>query len=142
MTECQGAAQATNPCAACGRKTGRRRRRRLCEVCYAQPDVRSRFAPVKARSRSALHGRHDGLPLPYAPTDAEPGSDLKIDILQARVRAKQQLFHPRDLVLPRRWERMTGAEVLRLLELLEFLNEAFPAAADSAAVHLSIAKVG
>lgn len=65
----------------------------LCWHCYHTEGV----AVLYVQRRPRIEGDRTGVqPLPDAPTRAIPGSPAKIDVLQARASAGQQLWHPLD----------------------------------------------
>jgi hypothetical protein len=65
-----------------------------CSTCYKYPEVRATFAA----SKYARKGRNDfcGRGTRPTPTDAEPGSERKLSVLEARAQAGQELFHDQD----------------------------------------------
>lgn len=88
--------------AACGRPVTLTGLRGLCVHCYVDPEVRDRTAvgvllagdvpPVKAKATRKRKER----PLPV-PTGVPPGPDTgKVEVLAARVKAGQALWHPLD----------------------------------------------
>ena len=66
-------------------------RRRLCSRCYAQGAIGNRYVP--ARVATDFYGNP---PAPAEPTDAQPGSPDKIEVLAARAQAREKLWHPLD----------------------------------------------
>lgn len=83
--------------------------RGLCRPCYrAQRDF---YAHLERKGRKHVYpgqfpDTYVRRALPARPTDAEPGSEAKIQVLIARLAARVSLHHPRD----RRW----GMEPVRL----------------------------
>ncbi len=74
------------------------RPKRLCGPCSYTPAGR-RTAPVQhsCTNRKGARADFNGTPPPApAATDAAPGSEEKIVVLQARVAAGVQPYHPRD----------------------------------------------
>jgi hypothetical protein len=78
------------------------RPRRLCWCCYYCPGVRDLY-PVT--SKYALNRRlgsgqgNGGYRLPELPTDAAPGSEAKIRVLEERIARREALWHPADLTI-------------------------------------------
>lgn len=69
------------------------KKRGLCKRCYNNPRIRKRY-PVPAK-----YVEYTTVPnLPDEPTQAQPGSEEKMQILERRMRAGTQLFHPMDNV--------------------------------------------
>lgn len=67
----------------------------LCRACHADLPTRRRYAGWKR----AMHVYPDA-PVPAAATVAEPGSEAKLLVLEARAQAGEALHHPQD----RRWD--------------------------------------
>jgi hypothetical protein len=83
------------PCRHCGMAPVNRPRG-LCWHCWHDADVRALYPP--SASKFARRGNgcgHGGYQLPE-PTDALPGSEEKIRVLEERARRREQLFHPLD----------------------------------------------
>jgi hypothetical protein len=80
-------------CAHCGREA-HLQSRRLCRPCWLDPELRAAYGTATRRADDlpAVTG-HD----PDGPTDAEPGSEAKIVILQRRLWAGHRLWHPGDV---------------------------------------------
>jgi hypothetical protein len=84
------------------RKRKRCRPRGLCFVCHSDAEIRDLYPAGSAAGKNAKYARRaeaDGYragPLPAAPTDAPPGSEEKMRVMRARVRAGEQLHHPGD----------------------------------------------
>lgn len=70
-------------------------RRGLCRPCYRDPDVRAQYAVIPT-TNCGLALSNAKLPMPNTPTDAQPGSEEKVAILEARAAAGEQLWHPKD----------------------------------------------
>ena len=85
----------------------------LCHRCRLTPEVRALYP-----SRSKYRNRGRGLGIcskgrPAQPTAAPPGSDEKIDVLEARAEEHVDLFHEQDQVDRRHYTRTrTRAEYL------------------------------
>lgn len=97
------------PCRHCG-KVRTFRRRMLCGTCYDRPAVR------EAAGGGFGHGyegrrRRPGRRLPAEPTDALPGTEAKIRVLERRAARGEQLFHPLDA-------RLDAADLAAALESL------------------------
>lgn len=65
----------------------------LCGRCYQDPAVRAIYT---TQTPPEVPDRYGFQPLPELPTDARPGSEAKISILEARALTGSQLWHPRD----------------------------------------------
>lgn len=90
---------------------GRLPARGLCQGCYNNPAVRLRYPLVGGTGGASSAGGAGGasrgirldnravLPLPPSPTDAMPGSDAKLDVLEERARQGYALWHPDDLTV-------------------------------------------
>lgn len=61
--------------------------------CVAARDARQRTMQGADSHRAA--------PLPDEPTDARPGSEEKVRVLEQRARCRRQLFHPQDATFRR-----------------------------------------
>jgi hypothetical protein len=115
-----------SPCKHCGKKPGRRvRRRGLCSACYDDLTIRSQYAAQAADRSAPGAGQEFNGPakLPRRPTAAAPGSRGKIAVLAQRAQGRLSLFHPADLIMPPdAWgwavvcegESLTAAGVVRL----------------------------
>jgi hypothetical protein len=81
------------PCAHCGRCRYLPSRGH-CSTCYKLAEVRATFGV----SKYARKGRNDfcGRGTRPTPTDALPGTDGKLRVLQRRAQAGQELFHDQD----------------------------------------------
>jgi hypothetical protein len=81
------------PCAHCGRCRYLPSRGH-CSTCYKLAEVRATFGA----SKYARKGKGDfcGRGTRPTPTDAEPGSERKLSVLEARAQAGQELFHDQD----------------------------------------------
>lgn len=86
----------TKTCTACGVRTATRARG-LCHPCYRDLPVRLATPPLSTNAHA--HGEVDFVGqanLPDSPTDAQPGSEDKIQVMIRRAGLRQQLHHPRD----------------------------------------------
>lgn len=73
----------------------------MCGKCYADPDNRALY--VGERGAPQLHEFHARLCLYVCrplgePTTALPGTPERVAVLEARVAAGLELFHPEDYV--------------------------------------------
>ena len=84
-------------CRECG-NVRRLRPRLLCPRCYENPAVRAKYPPLSTDNC----GRNAAGPVPAAATSFEPGTPEKVAVLEARVAAGEQLWHPKDARLPAR----------------------------------------
>jgi hypothetical protein len=80
-------------CRHCGREQKRLRPRGLCWTCYYTPAVIALY-PSKTRYGLWLT-KFDAL-LPLEATEAEPGSEAKVRVMEERVRLGYSCFHPDD----------------------------------------------
>ena len=69
-------------------------RRGLCRICYRNPHIRRHYG--KMPTVEGLGSGNAKLPMPSTPTDARPGSEDKIKVLEQRALAGEQLWHPKD----------------------------------------------
>lgn len=91
-------------CRHCGRAKSPRARswRGLCWSCYWKPAIRQSYPTrtnqfdARPRPRRRPDGPAVGRPIPDEPTEAPPGSRLKVEVLAERARRRQQLWHPED----------------------------------------------
>lgn len=73
------------------------RPRGLCSGCYYQPGVPQQYPSTSIYARIGIHARRTGVQsVPTEPTEAEPGSEEKIQILEARAERGERLHHPDD----------------------------------------------
>lgn len=72
------------------------RPRRLCWRCYHQPDIKDMYQPTTKHGNRGLGNHNQRVPLPPCPTDAQPGSEAKVRVLEERAKADVALFHPLD----------------------------------------------
>jgi hypothetical protein len=74
------------------------RPRGLCWSCFYKPGVRDQYPPVKLCGwhDDELNWRMYSSGHAEAPIAAEPGTEAKIQMLAARVKARQELHHPGD----------------------------------------------
>jgi hypothetical protein len=75
------------------------RPRGLCWSCYYTPGVRERFPSTSKFARRGVGNHNIVEVLPDAPTDALPGSEAKVAILEERARQGVSLWHPLDAPL-------------------------------------------
>lgn len=80
-------------------------RRGLCRPCYRDPEIRGRYPcggtlSVAGTGNSHERDRTGGVRLDPSPTDAEPGSPRKQEVMKARESRGYSLFHPDDARLP------------------------------------------
>ena len=92
-----------NLCRHCQQKKANRPRG-LCWNCYYTPGLKehypstSKYASRRAKGQTPAPEDFEGrAPLPRRSTDAEPGSEEKIRVLEERARLGLALFHPRDV---------------------------------------------
>lgn len=71
------------------------RPRGLCAACYYADGVRERY-PTRLINQNPHIGRPCGENTTPEPTDAAPGSEAKILVLQQRLKQGQDLWHPLD----------------------------------------------
>jgi hypothetical protein len=83
-------------------RTGKMRRRGLCESCWRDVDIRIQY-PARDRSGNPVSSVYEkpirdrvSKGMPKTPTEALPGSEEKILVLMARAAAKLNLHHPDD----------------------------------------------
>lgn len=73
------------------------RPRGLCARCYHAPGVRNLYARVRdadyTRRGLGLSGTSQP---PESPTDAAPGTEDKVRVLEERAASGRALWHPRD----------------------------------------------
>jgi hypothetical protein len=103
-------------CKHCRRPQRSLRTRGLCQPCYNVPSVREKF-PIEGGLVAACARRgvgHSGAGLPE-PTDARPGSEAKVRVLEERARLGQALWHPLD---SRYQEQAPAAELVDRLASL------------------------
>ena len=73
------------------------RPRGLCWTCFYTPGVRELYPRDEKRGKRGIHGeRGGGYELPDFPTKAWPGSEEKVEVLEARALLGTALFHPED----------------------------------------------
>ncbi len=71
------------------------RPRGLCWPCYYAPGVRDRYPSTSKYARRSYGNYFRTGPLP-TPTDAAPGSEEKLRVLESRAAAGEQLHSPLD----------------------------------------------
>jgi hypothetical protein len=98
----KGKSVSTALCRTCGERPGNRRRG-CCRTCYLTRGLgRGAESPFKTGRRQPHAARAgDGLsqhsrPLPPEPTDALPGTDEKMAVMQERDRLGYHIHHPHD----------------------------------------------
>jgi hypothetical protein len=85
------------PCRHCG-QAPINRPRGLCWHCWHDAEVRDLYPPSVSKFARRGNGcGHGGYRLPE-PTDALPGTEAKVRVLEERARRREQLFHPQDAV--------------------------------------------
>jgi hypothetical protein len=67
----------------------------LCYICYYNPRIRKQYKDDMAEAE-AFPTEQVPYPLPRLPTDAQPGSEDKIEVMALRVERKEALHHPKD----------------------------------------------
>lgn len=72
------------------------RPRGLCWSCFYTPEVRDLYPISSKFARRGLGIGNSTVVLPPYPTQAQPGSQEKIAILQQRAFSRHELFHPED----------------------------------------------
>ena len=85
------------PCKNCEERGGAQGRG-LCWKCFYNPEIRKRF-PLNRSSTRRLgigHGAESDYRTPSTPTDAFPGSEEKIAVLEKRLWSGEKLWHPED----------------------------------------------
>jgi hypothetical protein len=87
-------------CLHCGRTAGGRRRG-LCVTCYRLPAVRGAYPALRGTGAPATPAAGGG-PAPR-PTDALPGTEDKVAVLELRAEAGVSLWHARDGRQPEDW---------------------------------------
>lgn len=86
------------------------RPRGLCWSCYYTPGVRELYPSTSKYARRGVTNFSGAAPLPTVPTTAAPGTPEKIEVMEQRAKAGQELFHPLDARLT-----STRAGFVRLL---------------------------
>jgi hypothetical protein len=86
------------------------RPRGLCWSCHRKPDVRAQYP---SESKYAKRGENfcRRAPLPPAPTPHPPGSAKKIEAMEARALAGEELFHPSDATWDEFYAGLVGGGV-------------------------------
>ncbi len=74
------------------------RPRGLCWTCYYMPGVRELHPSTSKFAQQGVGIGFGKDQLPANPTDARPGTEEKIKVLEARAEAKTSLWHPNDAV--------------------------------------------
>src|SRR5262245_5557171 len=90
------AANAGRMCRHCGRFKATRARR-LCWKCSLDVGIRALYPSESKFARRGVENFAGDAPLPE-PTSVPPGPE-KVAVMQARARAGQAIFHPRDAAL-------------------------------------------
>lgn len=114
MEPASATTQSTVVCLYCEKPGAKVIFRGLCTACYSRPKIRAMFPlepgaidpkkrnppvyrPNRVEECIRIHlSRSEELPLPDEATDAIPGSDAKVAILEERARKGEALFHPSD----------------------------------------------
>ena len=78
------------------------RPRGLCWSCYYKPGVRDLYPSTSKFARRGVCDFNGRCVLPPAPTDALPGTEDKVRVLEERARMRQSLWHPEDAPCVRR----------------------------------------
>lgn len=102
----QNRSQAQPWCKHCG-KVGLTRSRGLCYACYQNYEIRKQYGSytkVPFGSEFNLDSRSRPLPLPDQPTEAVPGSEQKVAIMEQRLQSGRSIFHPHDYTWDRDFE--------------------------------------
>jgi hypothetical protein len=68
----------------------------LCWSCYYTPGVREKYPSTSKHARRYPETFRGKRPLPAEPTQARPGTEAKILVMQARAERGDQLHHPAD----------------------------------------------
>ncbi len=85
-------------CRHCGLKAVNRPKG-LCWTCYYRPGVAALYPSTSVFARRGhANGFHQPAP-PARPTDAEPGSEAKLTVLESRAARGEGLWHQGDPVL-------------------------------------------
>ncbi|MHB1425717.1 MAG: hypothetical protein ACYC3I_21320 [Gemmataceae bacterium] len=72
------------------------RPRGLCWSCYYTPGVRELYPSTSKFARRGVGDFNGPIHLPVQPTEALPGSQEKVAILEERARLGVSLWHPDD----------------------------------------------
>lgn len=67
----------------------------LCYICYYSPQIRKKYKEDRDEDRK-YPTEQIPYPLPAQPTDAQPGTEAKIEVMAERVARKEALHHPHD----------------------------------------------
>lgn len=89
------AVRADGMCRHCTKKKCNRPRG-LCWTCYYAPGVTALYPITSKYARKGVGNVTGDRPMPPAPTTAAPGTEEKMQVLEARAEALQSLFHPAD----------------------------------------------
>lgn len=87
------------------------RPRGLCWSCYYTPGVKALHPSTSKYAQRGVGNITGNRPLPKVPTDAEPGSEEKIAVLEERAKRGECLFHPRDKKYDTRPSGVPGVRV-------------------------------
>lgn len=88
---------------------GQSKARKLCSACYADLAIRNAYPRVDDRfgvNSGANVPPNAAPPLPAEPTQANPGSEEKIAVLEARYARGEAIFHPDDLTAREWWQSL------------------------------------
>lgn len=83
-------------CRHCG-KVKVNRPRGLCWSCYYSPGVRALYPSTSKFARRGIEDLDGPVALPSIPTDALPGTEEKVAVLEERARLGVSLWHPEDV---------------------------------------------
>lgn len=72
------------------------RPRGLCWSCYYKPGVRDQYPSESIYARRGVGGNNQGVDPPPYPTDAIPGTDEKVAVMEWRAENGYALWHPGD----------------------------------------------
>lgn len=98
------------------------RPRGLCAACYYDIGIR-RCYPIRLINHKPFAGRPCGAAVTPEPTNAAPGSEEKIRVLQERATRGQDLWHPLDNLVRTEAGRREGSHYFEWAE--EEDDEAF-----------------
>ncbi len=69
--------------------------RGLCLTCFQSDTIRDLFPKLRSNRRGVGVG-NDDMPVDDAPTEAWPGSEEKIKVMEDRAARGRAIFHPGD----------------------------------------------
>lgn len=112
---------AHQPCRHCGARPGSHKRG-FCWGCYHTPAIVALYPADQSRNSQGGDAawEYTALPPPPEPTQAVPGSEEKLRVMEWRDQNGYQVFHPQDNVPDHRrgssvWEAVVG-ELARRME--------------------------